>query len=150
MSEEFKVVRCSSCELFQVQIPQKYNDVCGFSHGPSWVCSGCGMLQDLKRIWGRGESFQCCNNKAKQLNKPQIHAALSKTLATLNHPFHIMGRMIERLAERVWQGDTFRRRVGRLSIYILLYYGLYIHSLPLFLLISICCLFALYCSCSIT
>ena len=149
MSEEFKVVRCSSCELFQVQIPQKHNNVCGFTY-VEWVCNGCGMLQELKWIWGKGESFQWCNNKAKQLNKPQIHAALSKTLAARNHPFHIMGRMIERLAERVWQGDTFRRRVGRLLIYIFLYYSLYIYSLPLFLLFSICCLFNLYCSCSIT
>ena len=149
MSEEFKVVRCSSCELFQVQIPQKHNDICGFSKC-KWVCNGCGILQELKRIWGKGESFQWCNNKAKQLNKPQIHAALSETLAWENHPVLIIRRMIQRLAEGVWQGNTFRRRVGGLLMYSFLYFGLYSYSFPLFLFISICCLFNLYCSCSIT
>ncbi|XDV36683.1 hypothetical protein PO909_006418 [Leuciscus waleckii] len=50
MVQEFHVVRCFSCQTFQVQQVKK---------SKSWVCKVCGEKQSLRKEFGRGGAADC-------------------------------------------------------------------------------------------
>ncbi|XP_033640400.1 MRN complex-interacting protein-like isoform X2 [Asterias rubens] len=50
MPQEFHVVRCYACEVFQVQQVKKIS---------KWQCKMCGEKQSLKKVYGRGTGSDC-------------------------------------------------------------------------------------------
>ncbi|KAM7000016.1 MRN complex-interacting protein [Tautogolabrus adspersus] len=50
MGQEFHVVRCFSCQSFQVQQVKKVN---------RWTCKLCGKKQTLLKEFGRGSGADC-------------------------------------------------------------------------------------------
>ncbi|XP_038052478.1 MRN complex-interacting protein-like [Patiria miniata] len=58
MPQEFHVVRCYACQIFQVQQVKKIS---------KWVCKMCGEKQSLKKEYGRG-SGQDCRRHVQRLN----------------------------------------------------------------------------------
>ncbi|KAK9709595.1 MRN-interacting protein [Popillia japonica] len=50
MPQELHVVRCCTCEAFQVDIVKKI---------PKWVCKMCGEKQSLKKVYAKGTGKEC-------------------------------------------------------------------------------------------
>lgn len=61
MPQEFVVIRCCECELFQVQMSKKSN---------KWVCKVCEQKQSVKKIFYRG-SARLCREIVTQVNYTQ-------------------------------------------------------------------------------
>uniref|UniRef100_A0A1A8PJ44 Chromosome 5 open reading frame 45 n=1 Tax=Nothobranchius rachovii TaxID=451742 RepID=A0A1A8PJ44_9TELE len=73
MVQEFHVVRCFSCESFQVQQVKKVN---------RWSCKLCGQKQSLLKEFGRGSGADCRRHvqKLNALRGAQVEEQEQKTL----------------------------------------------------------------------
>ena len=60
MPQEFQVLRCFSCETFQVQIVKK--------KGVKWECKLCNIKQSIKYIYGKSFSAKECRVQVQKLN----------------------------------------------------------------------------------
>ena len=61
MPQEFQVVRCFSCETFNVDIIKKDNS--------KWQCKLCGEKQSTKKIYGTAGSAKECREIVQLLNE---------------------------------------------------------------------------------
>uniref|UniRef100_A0A672GK00 MRN complex-interacting protein N-terminal domain-containing protein n=1 Tax=Salarias fasciatus TaxID=181472 RepID=A0A672GK00_SALFA len=74
MVQEFHVVRCFSCESFQVQQVKK---------ATRWTCKLCGEKQSLLKEFGRGSGADCRRHVQKlnamrgSMMEEQEHTAMS-------------------------------------------------------------------------
>ncbi|GJQ81099.1 putative UPF0544 protein C5orf45 homolog [Trypoxylus dichotomus] len=62
MSQELHVVRCYSCETFQVDIIKKV---------PKWICKMCGEKQSVKKVYAKGTGKEC-REFVKDLNRQRL------------------------------------------------------------------------------
>ena len=60
MPQEFNVVRCFSCQVFQVDMKKISSN---------WSCKLCGLKQSLKKVYSSSESAKECREIVKQLNE---------------------------------------------------------------------------------
>ena len=75
MPQEFQILRCFSCETFQVDIVKKKND--------KWQCKLCGEKQSNKRIYGRAWSAKECREQVQKLNEMRGQITDDKAYASL-------------------------------------------------------------------
>ena len=60
MPQEFQVLRCSSCETFQVDIVKMKN--------VKWECKLCGLKQSIKHVYGKSSAAKECRVQVQMLN----------------------------------------------------------------------------------
>ena len=60
MPQQFQILRCFSCEMFQVQIVKKKNG--------KWQCKVCNIKQSIKYIYGKSFSAKECRVQVQKLN----------------------------------------------------------------------------------
>jgi len=61
MPQNFQILRCFSCETFNVDIVKKTNK--------KWQCKMCGENQSIKHVYGSSESSKECREIVQQLNQ---------------------------------------------------------------------------------
>ena len=61
MPQTFQILRCFSCETFNVDIVKKSN--------LKWECKMCGEKQSIKHIYGTCDSAKECREIVQQLNQ---------------------------------------------------------------------------------
>jgi len=62
MAQEFVVLKCSSCQIYQVQQSKK---------ATKWSCKVCNHKQSIKQFFGRGSAKQC-RECVQQLNAKHL------------------------------------------------------------------------------
>ncbi|XP_069676650.1 uncharacterized protein [Periplaneta americana] len=73
MPQELHVLRCYSCQTFQVHIVKKSN---------KWECKICGEKQSIKKVYGRGSGKDCRLHvqKLNEMHMKETEAALETVL----------------------------------------------------------------------
>ena len=61
MPQKFQILRCYSCETFNVDIVKKTN--------LKWQCKMCGENQSIKNVYGTSDTAKECREIAQQLNQ---------------------------------------------------------------------------------
>ena len=61
MPQNFQILRCYSCETFNVDIVKKTNK--------KWQCKMCGENQSIKHVFGSSDSSKECREIVQQLNQ---------------------------------------------------------------------------------
>ena len=61
MPQEFQILRCYSCETFNVDIVKKTIT--------KWQCKMCGEKQSIKHVYGTSSSAKDCREMAQALNE---------------------------------------------------------------------------------
>ena len=61
MPQKFQILRCFSCETFNVDIVKKAN--------LKWQCKMCGENQSIKNVYGTSDTAKECREIAQQLNQ---------------------------------------------------------------------------------
>ena len=61
MPQKFQILRCFSCETFNVDIVKKTN--------LKWQCKMCGENQSIKNVYGTSDTAKECREIAQQLNQ---------------------------------------------------------------------------------
>ena len=61
MPQEFNIVRCYACKVFNVDIVKKST--------VTWQCKVCGEKQSVKHVYGRSQSARECRQMVQQLNQ---------------------------------------------------------------------------------
>ena len=61
MPQEFQVLRCFSCETFQVDIVKMKNG--------KWECKLCGLKQSIKHVYAKSSTAKECRVQVQMLNR---------------------------------------------------------------------------------
>lgn len=61
MPQEFQILRCYACEVFNVDIVKKFSN--------KWSCKMCGEKQSVKHVYGTSSSASECREYVQHLNQ---------------------------------------------------------------------------------
>jgi MRN-interacting protein len=75
--QEFQIVRCVECKLFQVDIVKKVN---------KWSCKVCNIKQSLKKVYFKSSAANHCREKVQEMNE-KFHQTQEAENDALLHEF---------------------------------------------------------------
>ncbi|XP_029368629.1 MRN complex-interacting protein [Echeneis naucrates] len=103
MVQEFHVLRCSSCESFQVQQVKKVN---------RWSCKVCGQKQSLLKEFGRGSGADC------RRHVQRLNAMRGAMIEEHEHKILSPWKQVETVGEEQHDDQARHTQVSRWSKYL--------------------------------